>query len=93
MGRLVPELQDPVTWEKLKMSLKEGGRIMVNVSGSCVEAEGSGQDGKYFMEESLKATSKVFDDEIYVLSLGNRDDDSSIALTGIMPDSDVWKEA
>lgn len=92
-GRLVPELQDFVTWEKVKEMLKDGGRVMVNVGGSCVEAEASGIDGKRLMEETLSAMSKVFGDEIFVLSLGNGKDDSSIALTGNLPDPDAWKEA
>ncbi|GMH31452.1 hypothetical protein Nepgr_033295 [Nepenthes gracilis] len=92
-GSLIPELQDPVTWDKLKKSLREGGRIMVNVGGTCVEAEDSRRDGKYFMEESLKAMSKVFPNQLSLLSLGSRKDDSSIALTGHLPDLDAWKNA
>lgn len=44
-GSLIPELQDPLTWKKLKKKLRSGGRIMVNVGGSCVEAEDSKRDG------------------------------------------------
>ncbi|GAB4860660.1 hypothetical protein Ancab_035823 [Ancistrocladus abbreviatus] len=84
---------DPVTWEKLRKSLREGGRIMVNLGGICVEAEDSRKDGKYFMEESLKAISKAFSDGLYILSFGNRKNDSSIALTGQLSDSDAWKKA
>lgn len=91
-GCLIPELQDPWTWEKLKKSLRKGGRIMVNVGGSCVEAEDSRRDGKVIMEETLKAMHEVFPDELFVLSLGNRKDDSSIALTGELPDLDLWKK-
>ncbi|KAJ0890367.1 hypothetical protein HanRHA438_Chr09g0422981 [Helianthus annuus] len=39
----------------MKKKLREGGRIMVNVGGSCVEAEDSRRDGKVVMEETLKA--------------------------------------
>ncbi|KAK9278071.1 hypothetical protein L1049_027629 [Liquidambar formosana] len=92
-GCLVPELQDTSTWERLKRSLRRGGRIMVNVGGSCVEAEDSRRDGKLVMEESLKAMHWVFRDKVHVLSLGNRRDDSSIALTGELPDLDAWKKA
>ncbi|KAK6920650.1 hypothetical protein RJ641_014328 [Dillenia turbinata] len=92
-GSLIPELQDPNTWEKLKRSLRKGGRIMVNVGGSCVEAEDSRRNGKVVMDESLRAMKMVFQDEIYVLNLGNRKDDSSLALTGKFPDVDKWKMA
>lgn len=91
-GSLVPKLQDPRTWEKLKKNLRKGGRIMVNVGGSCVEAEDPGIDGKLIMEESLKAMHEVFPDQLFVLSLGNRKEDSSIALTGELPDLDAWKQ-
>ncbi|KAL9275167.1 hypothetical protein AKJ16_DCAP24586 [Drosera capensis] len=84
---------DCVTWEKVKGMLRDGGRVMVNVGGSCVEAEESGIDGKRLMEETLRAVSKAFGDEIYVLRLGNGKDDSSIAFTGNLPDPDAWKEA
>ena len=58
-GSLIPELQDLGTWEKLR----KGGRIMVNVGGSCVEAEDSRRDGTVVTEESLKTMHKVFGDQ------------------------------
>lgn len=92
-GSLIPELQDPLLWEKLKNSLRKGGRIMVNVGGSCVEAEDSRRNGRLVMEETLKAMYQVFNDSgVSVLSLGNRNDDSSLVLTGGLPkDLDAWK--
>ncbi|KAL5718186.1 hypothetical protein ACHQM5_011118 [Ranunculus cassubicifolius] len=90
-GSLIPELQDWRTWERLKGRLKDGGRIMVNVAGSCVESEDLGRDGKLVMEETLEAMQTVFGQQVFVLSLGNRKDDSSIALTGDLPDIDAWK--
>ncbi|OMO67440.1 putative spermidine synthase-like protein [Corchorus olitorius] len=92
-GSLIPELQDPNTWQMLKKNLRKDGRIMVNVGGSCVEAEDSRRDGKMVMEETLKAMHKVFGEKLHVLSLGNRKDDSSLALTGELPDLEVWKKA
>ncbi|KAI3785796.1 hypothetical protein L1987_44921 [Smallanthus sonchifolius] len=91
-GCLIPELQDPDTWMKMKKKLREGGRIMVNVGGSCVEAEDSRRDGKVVMEETLKAMEMVFPGEVCVLDLGSRKDDSSIAVTGKLPDLDSWKK-
>ncbi|XP_021292302.1 uncharacterized protein LOC110422631 [Herrania umbratica] len=92
-GSLIPELQDPNTWQRLRKGLRKGGRIMVNVGGSCVEAEDSRRDGKAVMEETLKAMHRVFGDKLFVLNLGNRKDDSSLALTGELPDPDEWKKA
>ncbi|KAK7291609.1 hypothetical protein RIF29_06897 [Crotalaria pallida] len=92
-GSLIPELQDVSTWQKLKSCLKKGGRIMVNVGGSCVEAENKLRDGKVTMEETLKAMREVFGEKVFVLSLGNRKDDSSLALTGDLPQLDEWKKA
>ncbi|GMI85829.1 hypothetical protein like AT5G63100 [Hibiscus trionum] len=95
-GSLIPELQDPTTWQKLRKSLRKGGRIMVNVGGSCVEAEDGRRNGKMVMEETLKAMHRVFGDELFILNLGNRkDEDSSIALTGklAVSDLDAWKKA
>lgn len=91
-GSLVPELQDPKTWEVLARCLRKGGRVMVNVGGSCVEAEETGRDGRVVMEETLKAMQTVFGERLFVLSLGNRTDDSSVALTGDLPNLDAWKE-
>lgn len=90
-GCLIPELQDPETWVMLKGKLRKGGRIMVNVGGSCVEAEDSRRDGKLLMEETLKAMHRVFPGQVLVLRLGNGKDDSSIALTGKLPGADAWK--
>ncbi|KAI9174113.1 hypothetical protein LWI28_012139 [Acer negundo] len=92
-GSLLPELEDPNTWEKLKKCLRKGGRIMVNVGGSCVEAEDSRRDGKIVMEQTLKAMQKVFGEKLFVLNPGNIKDDSSIALTGELPDLEAWKKA
>ncbi|XP_071711507.1 uncharacterized protein [Rutidosis leptorrhynchoides] len=91
-GRVSPELQDPETWVKLKRKLRDGGRIMVNVGGSCVEAEDGRIDGRVVMEETLKAMGKVFEDQVFVLNLGSRMNDSSIAVTGNLNDLDLWKE-
>lgn len=65
----------------------------MNVGGSCVEAENKQRDGKVVMEESLKAMERVFGEKLYVLNLGNRKDDSSLALTGDFPDANEWKKA
>ncbi|GAA0149734.1 methyltransferase [Lithospermum erythrorhizon] len=93
-GVVIPELQNPTTWENLKKSLMKGGRIMVNVGGSCVEPEDIRKDGKMIMEETLQAMQKVFDKEIYVLCLENRKDESMIAMAGgEFPDRDKWKKA
>ncbi|XP_008239317.1 PREDICTED: uncharacterized protein LOC103337926 isoform X2 [Prunus mume] len=91
-GSLVPELQDPNTWKMLRKCLRKGGRIMVNVGGSCVEAEDSTRDGKVVMEDTLKAMHQVFGDKLFVLGLGNRQEDSSLALTGDLPDLEAWKK-
>ncbi|XP_027332848.1 uncharacterized protein LOC113847774 [Abrus precatorius] len=92
-GSLIPELQEPATWEKLRQRLKRGGRIMVNVGGSCVEAESRLRDGKFLMQETLKAMRAVFGERLFVLNVGNRKDDSSLALTGDLPQHDAWKKA
>lgn len=92
-GCVIPELQDPNTWEKLKKRLRKGGRIIVNVGGSCVEAEESKKDGRLVMEDSLKALQKVFGKKLLVMTLGNRKEDSSVALTGGLPDLEPWKAA
>lgn len=65
----------------------------MNVGGSCVEAENKLRDGKVVMEETLKAMRMVFGEKLFVLSLGNRKDDSSLALTGDLPEPDSWKNA
>ncbi|GJY41888.1 S-adenosyl-L-methionine-dependent methyltransferase [Tanacetum coccineum] len=92
-GCVVKELQDPETWMRMKRKLRDGGRIMVNVGGRCVEAEDKRIDGKVVMEETLNAIAKVFgDDQVFVLNLGENKEDSSIALTGGLPDLDLWKE-
>lgn len=92
-GCLIPELQVPETWEKLKQRLRKGGRIMVNAGGSCVEPEDIRKDGKFIMEKTIEAMHKVFPGEILVLSLGNRREDSSLALTGEFPKLDQWKKS
>ncbi|KAL9239624.1 hypothetical protein vseg_013930 [Gypsophila vaccaria] len=94
-GSLLRELEEPATWERLKGRLRKGGRVMVNVGGRCVEAEDSRRDGKAVMESCLKAMWEVFGDEgLHVLRLGDGDEeDSSIALTGGLPDLESWRLA
>lgn len=57
-----------------------------------MEAEDKRRDGDVVMEDTLKAMHQVFGDDVFVLSLGNRKDDSSVALTGKLPDLDEWKK-
>lgn len=90
-GSVIKELQDPQVWEDLKSRLRYRGRIMVNVGGKCVEAEDSDRDGALVMEETLRVMSQVFGDKLFVLTLGNGND-SSVALTGDLPDLDAWKK-
>ena len=66
---------------------------MVNCGGSCVESEDPSRDGNLVMEETLKAMQLVFADQLFVLSLGHRKQDSTLALTGPLPDLDFWKQA
>ncbi|KAL3642323.1 hypothetical protein CASFOL_013138 [Castilleja foliolosa] len=91
-GRVIPELEDAATWEKLRRGLRKGGRMMVNVGGSCVEPEDVRKDGRVIMEETLKAMDKVFLGEVNVLSIDDREDDSSVAMTGELPDVNEWKK-
>lgn len=90
-GSLIPELEDPNTWKMLERCLMKDGRVMVNVGGSCVEAEDIRRDGKVVMEQTLKAMHQVYGKKLWVLRLGNGEDDSSLALTGDLPDIDAWK--
>ncbi|XP_016511166.1 uncharacterized protein LOC107828391 [Nicotiana tabacum] len=91
-GCLIPELQNADTWQKLKGKLRKGGRIMVNVGGSCVEPEDIRKDGKVIMEETLEAMNKVFPGEVFVLNLGNKkQEDSTVALAGGLPGLEKWR--
>ncbi|CAL1377414.1 unnamed protein product [Linum trigynum] len=93
-GSLIPELQDPNTWEMVRRRLAKCGRVMVNVGGSCVEAENKRRDGKVVMEQTLAAMRTVFGDQLHVLKLGKRSsEDSTLALTGPLPDRKAWKTA
>ncbi|XP_072998503.1 uncharacterized protein [Typha latifolia] len=92
-GSVIPELQEKTTWEELKRRLRKGGRIMVNCGGSCVEAEDPRRDGDLVMEETVKAMREVFADQVFVLNLGQRKEDSCVALTGPLPDLDAWKQS
>ena len=57
-----------------------------------MEAEDSTRDGKVVMEDTLKAMHRVFCDKLFLLGLGNRHEDSSLALTGDLPDLEAWKK-
>ncbi|CAN1837149.1 Probable polyamine aminopropyl transferase [Linum perenne] len=92
-GSLIPELQEPNTWEMLRRCLMKRGRVMVNVGGRCVEAEDKRRDGKVVMEATLNAMREVFGDQLHVLELGIDSDDSTLALTGPLPDREAWKKA
>nr|XP_010940133.1 uncharacterized protein LOC105058784 [Elaeis guineensis] len=92
-GSVIPELQDSRTWKELRKRLRKGGRMMVNCGGSCVESEDPKRDGESVKEETLRAMSRVFADQVFVLNLDHRKEDSSVALTGPLPDLEAWKEA
>lgn len=90
-GSVVPELQEAGTWRRLRRCLRKGGRVMVNVGGTCVEAEEPGRDGGAVMEDTLEAMGRVFGDDLFVLRLGNGGDESVVALTGKLPDVEEWR--
>lgn len=91
-GSLLPELQNPATWEKMRRSLKGGGRVMANCGGSCVEAEDPSRDGEVAKEETLAAMKDVFRDVLVLdLGRGKEEKDSCLALTGGAVDMGVWK--
>lgn len=92
-GVVIPELQRPSTWKCLKDRLRDGGRIMVNCGGRRVEAESPSRDGHMVMQETLGALAEVFPREVFVLRLGYDKEDSSIALTGPLPDLQAWKQS
>ncbi|GLJ06716.1 hypothetical protein SUGI_0046020 [Cryptomeria japonica] len=92
-GSVIPHLQSPRTWQCLKERLKDGGRIMVNCGGKCVEAENPSRDGHSVLHETLGALAEVFPGEVFVLRLGYYKEDSSIALTGSLPDVGFWRQA
>ncbi|OAY64940.1 hypothetical protein ACMD2_27439, partial [Ananas comosus] len=92
-GSVVPELQDAATWAALKGRVRDGGRVMVNLGGRCVEAE-ERRDGDAVMRATLGAMREAFGaHQVFVLSLGRGggDDDSFVALTGPLPNSEQWK--
>ncbi|KAJ6799400.1 uncharacterized protein M6B38_207880 [Iris pallida] len=89
-GRVVRELQEEEGWERVRRTLRRGGRVMVNCGGRCVEAEDGG-DGGAVMEETLAAMGRVFGaDKVFVLRLGGGD--GVVAMTGEEPDFRAWKE-
>lgn len=92
-GVPVPELQRPSTWKRLKDRLRDGGRIMVNCGGRCVEPESPSKDGHMVMQETLDALVEVFPREVFALRLGYDKEYTSIALTGPLPDLRAWKQA
>ncbi|CAN6452915.1 unnamed protein product [Victoria cruziana] len=92
-GAVIPELQKPETWVRLRSNLRKGGRIMVNCGGSCVEPEDAARDGASIMEETLKAMDEAFPGKVSVLNLGDGKEDNFLALTGPMPDPIAWKQA
>lgn len=92
-GAVIPALQQPETWQRLRERLKPGGRIMVNCGGSCVEADDrSAKDGETTMQETLAAMVKVFPDEVFQFKLPGQGN-NSIALTGPSPDLPAWYQA
>ncbi|KAH7442371.1 hypothetical protein KP509_03G085400 [Ceratopteris richardii] len=72
-GEILPQLQEPKTWLELKKKLKEGGRIMINCGGICVEKSDSlsevddgtwtWEDGGYAKEATLRAIAEVFPED------------------------------
>lgn len=62
--------QQPEIWFELKKRLKDGGRIMINCGGTCVEKSDSmselddgtwtWEDGGYAKEATLRAMVKAF---------------------------------
>ncbi|CAI7834693.1 unnamed protein product [Closterium sp. NIES-53] len=63
-GAVVAPLQREDTWRDLSGRLREGGKILVNCGGGCVEGDESVQgDGEAIMLATLEAMSAVFPPE------------------------------
>ncbi|CAI5481839.1 unnamed protein product [Closterium sp. Yama58-4] len=63
-GAVVAPLQREDTWRDLSGRLREGGKIMVNCGGGCVEGDESVQrDGEAIMLATLEAMAAVFPPE------------------------------
>ncbi|CAI5930824.1 unnamed protein product [Closterium sp. NIES-64] len=63
-GAVVAPLQREDTWRDLSGRLREGGKILVNCGGGCVEGDESVQsDGEAIMLATLEAMAAVFPPE------------------------------
>ncbi|KAI5063338.1 hypothetical protein GOP47_0021885 [Adiantum capillus-veneris] len=100
-GEVLPQLQEPEMWVELKKRLKEGGRIMINCGGICVEKSDSmselddgtwtWEDGGYAKEATLRAMVKAFPQTLFRKMGG--ESDNYMALTGPLPDLAAWAAA
>lgn len=92
-GRVIPALQDPQTWEKLKATLRPGGRIIVNCGGDrLIPGQESKSPGQLYMEETIAAMGKVFPGELSTRYLA-RKGFNTVAITGPSPDTASWLQA
>lgn len=92
-GSLLPELQDLDTWKRLRRKLREGGRVMVNCGGDCVEAEDAGRDGEKVVGETVRSMQAGFGAyQVFVLKLRKGSGEPCVAMTGAWPkETDAWK--
>lgn len=100
-GEVLPQLQEPEIWFELKKRLKDGGRIMINCGGMCVEKSDSmselddgtwtWEDGGYAKEATLRALVKAFPETLFRKMGG--ESDNYMALTGNLPDPATWAAA
>ncbi|MCO5561462.1 hypothetical protein L7F22_015083 [Adiantum nelumboides] len=100
-GEVLPQLQESKVWLELKKRLKEGGRIMINCGGICVEKSDSmlelddgtwtWEDGGYAKEATLRAMVKVSPQTLFRKMGG--ESDYYMALTGSLPDLAFWAAA
>lgn len=97
-GEVLPQLRQPETWFDLKKRLRDGGRIMINCGGICVEKSDpmleldngtwTWEDGGYAKEATLTAIVEAFPQTLF-RKLGG-ESDNYMALTGPLPDLATW---
>lgn len=99
-GKVLPQLQAVTTWLEMNKMLMPSGRLMVNcgaatkdlsnTSSEMMQPEIFKRDDPLELNTTINALCKAFPEQVSWKKLPKRAGENYLALTGPLPDLDVW---
>ncbi|XP_015084984.1 uncharacterized protein LOC107028429 [Solanum pennellii] len=98
-GKVLPQLEEVTTWLEMNKMLMPNGRIMVNCGAATKELSDNSEmmqldiskrDDPLELNATINALCKAFPEQVSWKKLPKSAGENYLALTGALPDLDIW---